>query len=231
MTKINDESNSSLITVEVNEAESVPYDTFVENEALNIDTSFEDNLMSEEGDAATDGGSSLKYAKNLEPWLPEEQKKKHIFLVNWHYRCMAHVLNLIVGAAFEANVIPLPVKKLRTFINMIRNSPKQMNKLKEYFRIESIDFKTPLPDITTRWNFTYFMIERASEIKPLLAYLVSTPFALMTKVIFASSYPTIAQVYEMKRVFDIYFDYINQSLHIPAFFDPRYKKTAYRNMS
>ncbi|CAI2196125.1 14679_t:CDS:2, partial [Funneliformis geosporum] len=73
MTEINDESSSSLITVEENEAETVPYDTFVENEALNIDTSFEDNLMSEEGDAATDGGSSL----------PEEQKKKHIFLVNW----------------------------------------------------------------------------------------------------------------------------------------------------
>ena len=77
----------------------------------------------------------------------------------------------------------------------------------------------------------------------------------MTKVIFASSYPLIsevkwlflgikyhlersqdnnnlqAQVNEMKRVFDIYFDYVNQSLHIPAFFDPRYKKTAYGNMS
>ncbi|CAI2190567.1 12067_t:CDS:2, partial [Funneliformis geosporum] len=187
---------------------------------------------------------------------------------------------IVVTPAFEANVIPLPVKKLCIFINMIRNFPKQMDKLKKYFRIEDIDFKTPLPDITTRWNFTYFMIERASEIKPLLAHLVSScltltnnwptdeewiilndlltllaPFALMTKVISASSYPTIgevkwlflgikhhleriqdnnnlqAQVYEMKRVFDIYFDYVNQSLHIPAFFDSRYKKTAYGNMS
>ena len=55
MTEINDESSSSLITVEENEAETVPYDTFVENEALNIDISFEDNLISEEGDASTMG--------------------------------------------------------------------------------------------------------------------------------------------------------------------------------
>ncbi|CAI2196298.1 1038_t:CDS:1, partial [Funneliformis geosporum] len=45
MTEINNESSSSLITVEENEAETVPYDTFVENKALNINTSFEDNLI------------------------------------------------------------------------------------------------------------------------------------------------------------------------------------------
>jgi hypothetical protein len=59
MTEINNESSSSLITVEENEAETVPYDTFVENEALNIDTNFEVNLMSEERDAAMDGESSV----------------------------------------------------------------------------------------------------------------------------------------------------------------------------
>src|SRR3954453_3391107 len=117
------------------------------------------------------------------------------------------------------------------------------------------------------------MIERAIEIKSLLNHLVTNlpiltnnwptseewstlndlldllaPFALTTKVISASSYPTIgevkwyflgiknhlersrdsnyslqSQVDEMKRVFDNYFDQINQSLHVPAFFDPRYK--------
>ena len=41
-----------------------------------------------------------------------------------HYRCTAHVLNLIVRAAFEANVIPLSIKKLHIFINIIRNSSK-----------------------------------------------------------------------------------------------------------
>ena len=125
------------------------------------------------------------------------------------------------------------------------------------------------------------MIERAIEIKPLLNHLVSNlpiltknwptneewlilndlldllaPFALTTKVISASSYPTIgevkwyflgiknhlersrdsnyslqSQVDEMRNVFNNYFDLINQSLHVPAFFDPRYKNSAYGGMS
>ena len=198
-----------------------------------------------------------------------------------HYRCTAHVLNLVVKAALETNNIPLPIKKLRTFISTVRNSPKQMDKLKDYFKIDNIPFKTPLPDVVTRWNYTYYMIERAIEIKPLLNHLVSNlpiltknwptneewlilndlldllaPFALTTKVISASSYPTIgevkwyflgiknhlerdrdsnyslqSQVDEMKNVFNNYFDLINQSLHVPAFFDPRYKNSAYGGMS
>jgi hypothetical protein len=198
-----------------------------------------------------------------------------------HYRCMAHILNLVVKAALETNNIPSPIKKLRIFISTVRNSPKQMDKLKEYFRIENIPFKIPLPDIITRWNYTYHMIERAIEIKPLLNHLVANlpiltnnwptseewsilnnlldllaPFALTTKVISASSYPTIgevkwyflgiknhlersrdsnyslqSQIDEMKIVFNNYFDQINQLLHIPAFFDPRYKNSAYGRMS
>jgi hypothetical protein len=191
------------------------------------------------------------------------------------------VLNLIVKAALNTDIIPLPIKKLRIFISTIRNSPKQMDKLKEYFRVEDMKFKVPLPDIVTRWNYTYYMIERALEIKPILLHMVSNlptltnnwptdeewvvltdlldllaPFALMTKIISASSYPTIGevkwlflgikhhleriqnnndslllQVNEMKRVFDHYFEQINSLLHVPAFFDPRYKKKAYGNMS
>ena len=90
-----------------------------------------------------------------------------------HYRCTAHVLNLVVKAALETNNIPLPIKKLRIFISTVRNSPKQMDKLKDYFKIDNIPFKTPLPDVVTQWNYTYYMIERAIEIKPLLNHLVS----------------------------------------------------------
>src|SRR5436309_770995 len=77
------------------------------------------------------------------------------------------------------------------------------------------------------------------------------PFALATKVISASSYPMIGkvkwfflgiknhlershnnhilqdQVNKMREVFNYYFDQINYLLHIPAFFDSRYKKSAY----
>jgi hypothetical protein len=66
-----------------------------------------------------------------------------------HYRCAAHILNLVVGAALSTSIIPEPVKKLRIFISTVRNSPKQMDKLKEYFRIEDIKFKAPLSDCAT----------------------------------------------------------------------------------
>ena len=196
-----------------------------------------------------------------------------------HYRCAAHILNLVVGAALEANIIPKVVKKLRNFISIVRNSSKQMDKLKEYFRIENVNFKAPLPDITTRWNYTYYMIERAIEIKSFLAHLTSNlptltenwptenewdvlanllellaPFAMITKVISASSYPTIGevkwlflgikyhlenfenhnlqiQIDAMKRVFNNYFEQFDKLLHIPAFFDPRYKQMIYENMT
>jgi hypothetical protein len=198
-----------------------------------------------------------------------------------HYRCAAHILNLVVGAALSTSIIPEPVKKLRIFISTVRNSPKQMDKLKEYFRIEDIKFKAPLPDCATRWNYTFYMIDQALEIKPLLANLKSNlktltdnwptdeeweiltelanllaPFASITKVISASNYPTISeikllftglknhlnkpqgenyilqeQINEMNRVFMNYFDEFNEALHVPAFFDPRYKKLSYGNMN
>jgi hypothetical protein len=125
------------------------------------------------------------------------------------------------------------------------------------------------------------MIDRALEIKPLLANLKSNlktltdnwptdeeweiltelanllaPFASITKVISASNYPTISeikllftglknhlnkpqgenyilqeQINEMNRVFMNYFDEFNEALHVPAFFDPRYKKLSYGNMN
>src|SRR6266540_921067 len=78
-----------------------------------------------------------------------------------HYRCAAHILNLVVEAALSAGVISELLKKLRIFISIIKHSSKQMDKLKEYFRIEGIPFKMPLSDNTTRWNYTYCCIIRA----------------------------------------------------------------------
>ncbi len=146
--------------------------------------------------------------------------KENIESANFqHYRCTAYILNLVVKAALETNNMPTCIKKLRTFISTVRNSPKQMDKLKEYFKIEQVPFKTPLPDIVTRWNYTFYMIERAIEIKPFLVHLSTNlpiltnnwptsnewlvlndlldllaPFALATKVISASSYPTVSEV-------------------------------------
>src|SRR6266540_3576503 len=135
-----------------------------------------------------------------------------------YYLCAAHVLNLTVEAAFNTRIIPGPVKKLRIFISTIRNSLKQMDRLKEYFRIEEVKFKLPLSDCATRWNYTYFMLDRALDIKPFLVHLKSNQktltdnwptdeewemlaelanllasFTSITKVISASNYPTVSE--------------------------------------
>src|SRR6266542_4404063 len=89
-----------------------------------------------------------------------------------YYHYTAHVLNLIVEVALSTGIISELVKKLRTFISIVRNSPKQMDKLKEYFKIKNVPFKMPLSDCTTRWNYTYYMIDQALEIKGFLIHLV-----------------------------------------------------------
>ncbi|GBB90653.1 hypothetical protein RclHR1_01770001 [Rhizophagus clarus] len=97
--------------------------------------------------------------------------------------------------------------------------------------------------------------EEEWNILTILADLLA-PFASVTKVISASNYPTIGevkllfegirihlnqfrgedfilqnQVDEMKCVFTNYFNEISEALHVSAFFDPRYKKLAYGDMS
>lgn len=104
--------------------------------------------------------------------------------------------------------------------------------------------------LINNWLITEEEWEILNDLLELLAL-----FALITKVISALSYPTIsevkwlfleiknqleksrsdynlqAQVDEMKRIFNNYFEQFNKSLHIPAFFDPKYKKISYRNMT
>ncbi|CAB4489353.1 unnamed protein product [Rhizophagus irregularis] len=133
-----------------------------------------------------------------------------------HYHCAAHISNLAVEAALNTSIVPNCVKKLRIFIS------------------------TPNEE---EWN-----------ILTILADLLA-PFASVTRVISASSYPTIGevkllfkgirmhlnqsrgenfilqdQVDEMNRVFTNYFDEISETLHVPAFFNSRYKKLAYGDM-
>jgi len=87
-------------------------------------------------------------------------------------------LNLIVEVALSTGIISESVKKLRIFISIVRNSSKQMDKLKEYFKIENVPFKMPLSDCITRWNYIYYMIDRALKIKGFLVHLISNLLSL-----------------------------------------------------
>ncbi|CAI2167601.1 18000_t:CDS:2, partial [Funneliformis geosporum] len=110
-----------------------------------------------------------------------------------HYHCMAYVLNLIVGGAFKTNVIPLPVKKLHTFINMIGNSPKQMDKLKEYFRIEA--FFDPRYKKTAYGNMS-----REDILQPIRTAMINYEES-------DTSYISQNTIQPVMNELDIYFDY------------------------
>jgi len=77
-----------------------------------------------------------------------------------HYRCVAHILNLIVTAGLD--VIKEPIKKLRKLVKVIRKSAKMLEELE---RLSDKNFLTPIIDCKTRWNSTYKMINRVCILK------------------------------------------------------------------
>ena len=80
-----------------------------------------------------------------------------------HYRCVAHVLNIIVTTGLE--VIKEPIKKLRKLVKLIRKSAKILEELENLAKISNRKFLCPIIDCKTRWNSTYKMINRACILK------------------------------------------------------------------
>ena len=80
-----------------------------------------------------------------------------------HYRCVAHILNIIVTAGL--NAIKVPIKKLRKLIKMIRKSTKMLEELENLAKIDHQNFLRPVLDCKTRWNSTYNMLNRACILK------------------------------------------------------------------
>jgi hypothetical protein len=101
-----------------------------------------------------------------------------------HVRCVAHITNLAVqallrelgtepssagssrddGTTTQAGNVPC-VAKLRRIVLNIRSSPQRRNALKGQCEACSIRSKKLIIDVRTRWNSTYFMIERARELR------------------------------------------------------------------
>jgi hypothetical protein len=76
-----------------------------------------------------------------------------------HYRCIAHILNLVVLAGL--NLLEHSIKKLRKLIKTIRKSAKIFEDLKNIITLDNRPFLTLILDCKTRWNSTYHMLKRA----------------------------------------------------------------------
>ena len=220
----------------------------------------------------TDNGSNMVSGANI-------LKAKLAPIIFTHYRCVAHILNLIVMAGL--NIIKNPIKKLRNLIKLLRKSTKLLEELENLAKADKKTFLRPIMDCKTRWNSTFKMINRACILKEHIEMLLVRysnvrnyfpdeqewelfkdldeflqQFDDATTELSSQTYPTIAHsriillsikkdlevnrgeesllnemINAMKIKFNEYYEGLEESTHIAAFLDPRYKKYCFLEMS
>jgi hypothetical protein len=95
-----------------------------------------------------------------------------------HVRCAAHVLNLMVQEGLS-KVSPA-ITKARHFTSHVRNSQPMREELKKLFVLKNMAPLIPELDTVTRWNSTYKMVNRLSEIREVMDMLVASNPRLKT---------------------------------------------------
>lgn len=116
---------------------------------------------------ATDNASSMVSGFKL---LAVEMRVKYNREI-YHIRCSTHVLNLAVQDGlknlfdveeeFDEDNLTSPLTKLRTAVNAIRRSPKNIDELKKHCENLEIEYHDLPHDCPTRWSSTYTMIKAA----------------------------------------------------------------------
>ncbi|CAG8475127.1 256_t:CDS:2 [Scutellospora calospora] len=87
-----------------------------------------------------------------------------------HYRCVAHILNLAAKKGLE--MVDSLVGKVRNLMSKLRVSTCLCNDLRELCKLKGILFLKPELDIDTRWNSTYYMLQKIQKIEAALNLLV-----------------------------------------------------------
>jgi hypothetical protein len=84
-------------------------------------------------------------------------KAKHL-----HMRCVAHILNLVVGDGLK--IMCHPVNRVRNAIKYVRSSPTRMTLFKKCVVKSKVESKGLLHiDCCTRWNSTYLMLNSGQK--------------------------------------------------------------------
>ncbi|GES97194.1 zinc finger BED domain-containing protein 1-like [Rhizophagus clarus] len=168
----------------------------------------------------TDNGSNMIVACRL---LKNDFDAQTLALDFIHSRCICYILNLAVNAGlkFIENLI-----KLRKIVKSIRRTQLYLEELERLAIAANHTFKHPILDIKTRWNSTFLMAEQSWEKIEHLVILLSQ-FHIATTKLSTQTYPTIAYT---RVVLLEYWVHIDKMTHVLAFFDPRYKTIAYKNL-
>ena len=106
-----------------------------------------------------------------------------IFQQEWsHIRCVAHVLNLVVKEVLNGftsskkdeeklGFSALPLDKLGRAIRKIRKSPQKIQQYHKVCEMNQLPPKTPIIDVSTRWNSTFLMLDHAVQYQAVINIL------------------------------------------------------------
>jgi hypothetical protein len=93
-----------------------------------------------------------------------------------HFRCMAHILNLVAKTGL--NHLQQELKVIRGVVLSIKRYSSLNQKLELACELSSTKYLKPILDVDTRWNSTYDMLERALYLKMPIKYLCSQDLSL-----------------------------------------------------
>ena len=86
-----------------------------------------------------------------------------------HYRCSAHILNLAAKHGME--IIDNEILNIRKLMIKIKNSVLLCDDLRELCIVEKLEYLRPEVDIETRWNSTYYMLQKLQRMETALRML------------------------------------------------------------
>ncbi|CAH1107682.1 unnamed protein product [Psylliodes chrysocephalus] len=156
-------------------------------------------------------------------------------ILKWkHLGCYAHTLNLIVGDALS--VVDDFLKKIRQLVGHFKRSTTAAAKLAE---VQSQQGKIPkklLQDVSTRWNSTFYMLERLLEIEeavrttmallnsntlPIISVeewqllnelkIVLEPMEKLTKIMSGQNYTTLSSVIVLTKGLEANYNKLNEN--------------------
>ncbi|GES82328.1 zinc finger BED domain-containing protein RICESLEEPER 2-like [Rhizophagus clarus] len=111
-------------------------------------------------------GITTDNASNNLTFVDALAKENNSFQKDNHFRCFAHVINLCVQDALKE--LDDKLSRLRTLLNKIHHSPQRQEKLSFNCELHGINNLKVVLDVSTRWNSTFDMINRALYLKEAL---------------------------------------------------------------
>lgn len=94
------------------------------------------------------------------------------------------------------------VAKLRKLVKKIRKSDLKRKQLRKMCELCSVKYLAPIIDVSTRWNSTFQMLERASKLKKPLLALCSSVKSLRQFIITEGEWSELDKLFSLLKKFD-----------------------------